>query len=91
MLYVKSYACVNGNRKERGFRSPKMFENIYELEEERDRLTKKFHADTVDFNRIVDTGSEVLSEELLKEIFGQALSYRGLSGSNPERATINNV
>ena len=37
MLYVKSYACVNGNRKERGFRSPKMFENIYELEEERDR------------------------------------------------------
>lgn len=70
MLYVKSFNCVNGNKKERSFRAPKIFANQAELEAERDKLKKKFKADTIDFNKVVDTGDDVPSEEVLAEIFG---------------------
>ncbi len=70
MLYVKSFNCVNGNKKERSFRSPKIFATLEELEEEREKLRKKFKVDAIDFNKIVDTGKQMPSEEVLKEIFG---------------------
>ncbi len=69
MLYTKAYNCVNGNTKTHSYRSFKAFATPEELEEERSRLQKKFKVDTVDFVKILDTGSLILSEEEVKEIF----------------------
>ena len=69
MLYIKAYNTVNGNTKSHSYRKFKSFETQNELEVERQRLQKKCKVDTIDFVRVLDTGQDVLSEEVLREIF----------------------